>query len=35
MDKSGNPRGHEDGLNSLSYNGLKTPIIIAHVYDIF
>ena len=31
------PQGlHQDGLNSLShYNGLKTPIIIAHVYDIF
>ena len=26
---------HQDGLNSLSYNGLKTPIIIAPVYDIF
>ena len=30
------PQGlHQDGLNSLSYNGLKTTIIIAHVYDIF
>ena len=29
------PQGlHQDYLNSLSYNGLKTPIIIAHVYDI-
>ena len=27
---------HQDGLNSLSYhNGLKTPIIIANVYNIF
>ena len=26
---------HQDYLNYLSYNGLKTPIIIAHVYDIF
>ena len=26
---------HQDGLNSLSYNGLKTPVINAHVYDIF
>ena len=25
------PQGyHQDALNSLSYNGLKTPIIIAH-----
>ena len=43
MFKQEHPRGsivepqglHQDGLNSLSYNGLKTPIIIAHVYDIF
>ena len=41
--KQENPRGiivgpqclHQDGSDSLSYNGLKTPIIIAHVYDIF
>ena len=26
---------HQDGLISLSYNGLKTPIIIAPVYAIF
>ena len=26
---------HQDGLNSLSYEGLKIPMIIAHVYDIF
>ena len=26
---------HQDGLNSLSYHGLKNPIIIVHVYDIF
>ena len=25
---------HQDGLNSLSYNGLKASIIIAHVYGI-
>ena len=25
----------QDGLNSLSYNSLETPIIIAHVHDIF
>ena len=25
----------QDYLNSLSYNGLKTTISIAHVYDIF
>ena len=25
---------YRDDLNSLSYNGLKTPIIIAHMYDI-
>ena len=41
--KQEHPRGsivepqwlHQDGLNSLSYYGLKNPIIIAHVYDIF
>ena len=26
---------HQDGLNYLCYNGLKTPIIIAHVYESF
>ena len=26
---------HQDGLNYLSYNGLKTPIIIAHAYESF
>ena len=26
---------HQDGINSLPYNGLKPSIIIAHVYDIF
>ena len=43
MNKQEHPRGsiveppylHQDDLNSLSYNGLKTPIIIAHVHDIF
>ena len=30
------PQGfHQDDLNSLPYNGLKNPIIIAHVCDIF
>ena len=30
------PQGlHQDGLNYMSYNSLKTPIIIAHVYDIY
>ena len=30
------PQGlHQYSLNSLSHNGLKTPIIIAHVYAIF
>ena len=30
------PQGlHQDGPNSLPYNGLKTPIIISYVYDIF
>ena len=39
--KQEHPRGNivdpqglqQDGLNSLSYDGLNTPIIIAHVYD--
>ena len=30
------PQGlHQDGLNVMSYNGLKTTIIVAQVYDIF
>ena len=41
--KQEHPRGsiveplvlHQDVLNSLFYNGLKTPIIVAHVYESF
>ena len=41
--KQKHPRGsiveppglQQDGLNSLPYSGLKSPIIIAQVYDIF
>ena len=42
-DKQEHPRGsivepqvlHQEGLNYLSCSGLETPIIIAHVYELF